>query len=176
MIDVNAAKANLRELLGTHSRAKDILKKANGKRDYKKIAELLQIHHTTVSTILNRAAAFGLLEKQDGVFRRTELLKHIDIDKTARDVGQSPQAPRKLKNKSRPRDIAAEVRQERDFISQWFELIQHPYNPDVKERVGLRRPEGSIQSNVQEARAEAPLSIIGQCVGKDGGSGRAASQ
>ena len=40
-----------------HPKARDILKKADGKRNYKEIAKIVKVHSTLCSTILNKACA-----------------------------------------------------------------------------------------------------------------------
>lgn len=62
-VDSEVIKRNCSNYSKLHSKAFDVLRKANGKTHYKQIAEILDLHETTVSSLLKTAEKLGLAEK-----------------------------------------------------------------------------------------------------------------
>ena len=85
MTTLQDIKQNLIHICKEHSKARDILKKVNGKRDYKVISQILKIHPTTCSDILSKSRTFGLLIKEGNTYKKTPQFKHINIDRTLKD-------------------------------------------------------------------------------------------
>lgn len=79
VVDSKTFKGNAKTLLEKDSRAKKVLQKADGKRDYKKIADLLNVHEKIVSPILTLAKDLGFAEKiKAGVYKKiTSNMKYI---------------------------------------------------------------------------------------------------
>lgn len=63
VIDSETLINNCRTFRCLHSKAVDVLRKANGKTSYKDIAVSLKIHPTTTSSLLRQAEKLGLAEK-----------------------------------------------------------------------------------------------------------------
>jgi hypothetical protein len=78
VLDIATLKAHCIELASSHSKAVEILRKANGKDDYKKIAKDLSLHDTTVSGLLRKAQQLGLATKTGNVYKkRTGILGYF---------------------------------------------------------------------------------------------------
>ena len=69
-IDAETLKKNCMHFARSHFMAVDILRKANGKDDYKKIAKNVRLHETTVSGLLKFAEKLGLCTWNKGVYRK----------------------------------------------------------------------------------------------------------
>lgn len=75
--DIN--RSNILAVCRLHKKAREVLKKADGRRSYKEIAESIPLHHTKCSTILNKALDYGLVEKKSlGIYKRKINLGDID--------------------------------------------------------------------------------------------------
>jgi len=62
-VDSEVVKRNCSNYSKLHPKAFDVLRKADGKTHYKKIAEILDLHETTVSRLLKTAKKLGLAKK-----------------------------------------------------------------------------------------------------------------
>jgi DNA-binding MarR family transcriptional regulator len=69
-LDIDTIKKNCLHYAKLHSKAIDVLRKANGKDNYKKIAKDLGMHPTTVSGLLKQAEKLGLATKKGGLYKR----------------------------------------------------------------------------------------------------------
>ncbi len=70
--DINILKNNCEEYAQTAGKSVEILKNANGKNHYTKIAKIVGIHQTTVSGLLKKAERLGLAKRtQLGVYKKT---------------------------------------------------------------------------------------------------------
>lgn len=122
---------NLMHVCKEHSKAKDILKKVNGKRDYKEIARILKIHPTKCSDILSKAKTFDLLIKVNGFYKKSPEFKHINIDRTLKNEPLVLPEEKKLRIKKRKKivntvDIKKKIT---DYIHYNFKSIPHPFTP-----------------------------------------------
>lgn len=71
-IDIATIKANCSHFVDQHYAAVEVLRKADGRTDYKEIADSINVHPTTVSSLLNEATKLGLASKEDdGKFKKT---------------------------------------------------------------------------------------------------------
>jgi len=70
LMDVETTKKNCAHYAKSHRKAIDVLRKANGKDNYKKIAENLGIPETKVSSLLSSARKFGLARKDHGLYKK----------------------------------------------------------------------------------------------------------
>ncbi|MDO8740360.1 MAG: hypothetical protein Q7J54_02160 [Candidatus Woesearchaeota archaeon] len=79
VVDSKTLKDNAITLLEKATRAKKILQKADGKRNYKEIAKLLKINEKTISPILSLAKDLGFAEKiKAGIYKKiTSNMKYI---------------------------------------------------------------------------------------------------
>ncbi len=75
--------SNLQALLSIHKKALDVLNAAKNK-DNQEIAKVVGIHHTTVSTILNRAKGFGYADKKKGKWTKTREIKGHNLYRMAK--------------------------------------------------------------------------------------------
>lgn len=76
--DAEVVTKNCNSYAKRHSKAIDVLRKANGKNDYKKIAIQLKLHSTVVSSLLKEAANLGLATKNKGLYKKnTGILKYM---------------------------------------------------------------------------------------------------
>lgn len=69
----NAAliKENCSEYVDAHTKALDVLRRANGKNHYTEIATILSIHKTTASGLLKKAEKLGLTRKiKTGIYKK----------------------------------------------------------------------------------------------------------
>lgn len=122
-------KQTLIDICKSSSKAKDILKKVNGIRDYKEIAQILKIHPTISSNVLSKAKTFGLLLKQGGIYKKTPEFKHINIDRTLKGETLVLPEEKKLRIKKRKKivntvDIKKKIA---DYIHYNFKSIPHPF-------------------------------------------------
>ncbi|MFA4946340.1 MAG: hypothetical protein WC607_02240 [Candidatus Micrarchaeia archaeon] len=77
-MDADTLKKNCAHYAGLHSKAIDVLRKANGKIDYKKIAEILSLSKTRVSSLLKSAERFGLARKEEKLYKKLPgILQHM---------------------------------------------------------------------------------------------------
>lgn len=128
-MDVEKLKSSVIEIC-KEKHASDILKKVDGKHDYKEISEILKIHPTTVSHILNKAFTFGLLTKEGNVFFKTVALKHLNIDRTIKEANIDISEIKRVTVRKRKKIINYDQVKhsiEKYFISH-FKIINHPYS------------------------------------------------
>lgn len=130
MTSLHDIKQNFLHICGNHSRAKDILKKVNGRRDYKEIARILSIHPTTCSNILSKAKTFNLLSKEGNVYKKTPEFRHIDINRDLKSESLNLSKEKKLKVRKRKKIINAEDVKKKivDYIQYNFKRIPHPFS------------------------------------------------
>jgi hypothetical protein len=69
-IDAELLRRNCLAYSKRHSRAIDVLRRANGKNSYKDIARDLRLHETTVSDCLTAAHGLGLAKKDGRIYKR----------------------------------------------------------------------------------------------------------
>ena len=69
-IDVELLKKNCLYYSKLHSKAVDVLRRANGRNDYKRIAKELNLHETTVSGLLKSAEKLGLATKEGKLYKK----------------------------------------------------------------------------------------------------------
>jgi hypothetical protein len=126
MIDLDL----VRNLCSSHSKAIIILKKANGKRHYTEIANLVQVHPTLVSNVLSKAKTFGLVTKKGKYYARTQEFRHIDVDKLLSRTTVIPAEEKAIRTKKPKKIIAtAKIKEEiTDYLCENFQSIQHPYS------------------------------------------------
>src|SRR5207249_7903009 len=70
VIDSETLIKNCRTYRGLHSKAVDVLRKANGKTKYQEIAASLEIHPTTASSLLRQAERLGLAVKKGEFYQK----------------------------------------------------------------------------------------------------------
>jgi DNA-binding Lrp family transcriptional regulator len=68
--DAEIIRKNCQEYASTNGKAIEVLKKANGKIDYKKIANILGMHPTAVSSLLRKSAKLGLSKKEGEFYHK----------------------------------------------------------------------------------------------------------
>lgn len=130
MTNLQDLNQTLIDICKEHGKAKDILKKANGKRNYVEIATTLKIHPTTCSKILSKARTFGLLEKVNGFYKKTSEFRHINIDKVLKGKSLSLPEERPLRVKKRKKVIRTNEIKDKitDYLLYNFKKIQHPFS------------------------------------------------
>jgi hypothetical protein len=69
-IDSEVLIGNCRTYRGLHSKAVDVLRKANGKTGYQDIATTLELPPTTTSSLLRQAQKLGLAEKRGQFYKK----------------------------------------------------------------------------------------------------------
>jgi DNA-binding Lrp family transcriptional regulator len=69
-LNLEVIKYNCLEYAKLHRSAIDVLKRANGRDDYKKIADNLKLHPTTVSSLLKQAQKLGLANKLGRLYKK----------------------------------------------------------------------------------------------------------
>lgn len=137
-MDAQAVNTNIVEVCRMHSKALEVLRKVNGKRDYKEIAEIVGIHHTMVSSILSRAYTYQLLEKNNGVYKRAKFFRVTGIEKIVREGGIAPEKKKKVAIRKRNKAVDDYSRIKKDFkkyIKSNFQEIPHPFNSRNKEKI-----------------------------------------
>lgn len=83
LLDVETMKKNCLYYAKLHSKAIDVLRKAKGNNDYKKIAKDLKLHPTTVSGLLKQAEKLGLATKNGKMYKRIPgILQYMPRPKT----------------------------------------------------------------------------------------------
>ena len=70
IVDSELIKKNCLYYCGLHSKSVDVLRKANGKTDYRQIAKMLGLHETKVSSLLKDAQKLGLAEKTGKFYKK----------------------------------------------------------------------------------------------------------
>jgi DNA-binding MarR family transcriptional regulator len=97
--DIEILKKNCLHYAKLHSKAVDVLRKANGKDDYKKIAKDLKLHPTTVSGLLKQAKNFGLATKERGLYKRIPgVLRYMPTPKNIK-IESIPEVIRKTEKR-----------------------------------------------------------------------------
>ncbi len=69
-LDIEQLQSNCAHYSELHEKAVEVIRKADGKTHYKKIAGSLHIHPTTVSGLLSTARKLGLAVKKDGLYKK----------------------------------------------------------------------------------------------------------
>jgi DNA-binding Lrp family transcriptional regulator len=70
-MDAELLKNNCLHYSKSHPKAVDILKMADGKKNYKNIAKDLDLHETTVSSCLKEAERLGLAQKHGRIYKKS---------------------------------------------------------------------------------------------------------
>lgn len=126
----------VRNLCSSHSKARMVLSKVNGKRHYTEIAALVHAHPTLVSNILSKAKTFDLLTKEGKFYKKTPEFRHIDLDKLL--SGVQPHAIQEQAIRTRkPKKILLTERIKIEiagYFSDNFQSVQHPYS-DFKTKI-----------------------------------------
>jgi DNA-binding Lrp family transcriptional regulator len=107
VIDSETLIRNCRTYRGLHSKAVDVLRKANGKTGYQEIAASLQIHPTKASSLLKQAEKLGLAKKQGEFYKKIPgILGYVGVasKKVPGDL-ISETVDQINKRKRRPREI-----------------------------------------------------------------------
>jgi hypothetical protein len=128
----------LKNILKAHPAACAILDYANGKRDYKEISKLTKIHKTKVSTILRKAFNLNLLEKKEGLYKKTKEFKPINVKKLVKDSGinNTQQSEIKTKRKSKRNLTTVGIKKEiKEYLVNHYYIIEHPFAPDKKLKI-----------------------------------------
>lgn len=114
-----------------HAKAREVLKKANGKRTYGEIADLLRLHKTTCSTILNKANNLGLMDKNGpGIFKRKKAITVAIIDKALKyhkkaDLIEQTRKVKRRPKKTNPDGVKKDIRK---YILGNFKTIHNPFD------------------------------------------------
>jgi DNA-binding Lrp family transcriptional regulator len=83
IVDSELIKKNCLYYCGLHSKSVDVLRKANGKTDYRQIAKILGLHKTKVSGLLKDAQKLGLAEKTGKFYKKKPgILKFMPTSKS----------------------------------------------------------------------------------------------
>lgn len=84
-IDSDTLKRNCENYFNSGHKALDVLRNANGKRDYKEIAKLVGLHPTKVSSFLKKSLSYGLSNKDRNGFyhKKSGILGHMPKRKHA---------------------------------------------------------------------------------------------
>ena len=78
MEDVETLKKNYLNYAKEHPKAVEVLRKADGKKNYKEIAEALGLNKTTVSNLLSTAFKWGLANKNGRLYKKkTGILRYF---------------------------------------------------------------------------------------------------
>jgi DNA-binding Lrp family transcriptional regulator len=78
VLDAESMKQNCLYYSKLHSKAVDVLRQANGKKDYRDIAKGLGLHETNVSSYLREAYRLGLAQKQGKFYKKVPgILKYM---------------------------------------------------------------------------------------------------
>lgn len=127
-IDPDIIKKGVVEVCATHSRAREVLKKANGKKSSSEIAKEVDIGADKASTILNKAHRLKIVEKiSNGVFKRKINLH--DIDQALKQNGSSDLIESPIRINKRQKKVSTESIKKSitKYIEDNFSKIQHPY-------------------------------------------------
>lgn len=132
MIDTEAIKNNILDICSSNNKAKDVLLKVNGKRDYLEIAEMVGIHPTKCSSILAKAKTYGLLTK-DGNYKKTKVFKSFNINKIIRDNTKTVSKEKSFTVKKQRKAISTtKIKQSiTNFIMYNFTIIKHPFSGKI---------------------------------------------
>src|SRR3989338_6362415 len=89
-LDIETLKKNCLHYANLHSKAIDVLKKSNGKDDYKKIAQDSNLHQTKVSGLLKQAEKSGLATKKGKLYKKASgILQYMPKSNKKRPVAQN---------------------------------------------------------------------------------------
>lgn len=142
-----------------HPKARDILKMADGKKNYKEIAKIVKVHPTVCSSILTKASALQLAKKvSQGVYKREINLG--DIDEALKNRSVSSQVSETIKIKSKKKSINTEVikKQILEYLLSHHSIIYHPFDPEKKEKISKERIQKAYTVLIQNL--EVDLSLV----------------
>lgn len=130
MIITQELKNTVIDICKEHGKAKDILKKVNGKRDYVEIAKIVKVHKTTCSNILSKAKTFSLLTKEKGVYKKTPEFKHINIDRVLKGsfINLPNENSVKIRKRRKITNTSEVKKRMADYILHHFSTIPHPFS------------------------------------------------
>jgi hypothetical protein len=123
----------VKNICSSHRKAKEILKKVDGKRNYKEIAKLVGVHETTCSHILSKAHTFELLTKKGRFYKKTPEFRHINIDALLKGepstvVGMVRPTVRR---RSKVIDLEAIKKSIREYLIHHFSAVSSPFSKTV---------------------------------------------
>jgi len=128
----------LKNILKSHPAACAILDYANGKKHYKEIGRLTKTHETKVSTVLRKAFHLNLLEKNNGLYKKTKEFKPIDLRKLAKEnaIDSTQQSEIKTKRTSKRNLTTETIKKEiKEYLVNHYYIIEHPFAPDKKQKM-----------------------------------------
>ena len=145
-MDVATLKSNLLEFVKSHKSAADVLRKVDGKRDYKAIATELDIHPTQCSRLLSNASHFGLLVKDGSKYKKSDDLKRLDVSRLIREAGQPGDTVRQpaVRRTAKRTDTGLVRTQLTGYLWDSFRLIDHPFS-----RQSYRMSDKTLSAAVQ---------------------------
>ena len=128
-IDAEKLKKNCEYFAGSHRGAVDVLRKANGKEDYKKIAKDLGLPETKVSGLLKSAERLGLATKSGNLYKkRPGILQYMPPKKTAKKVVTATISTLiKASTKKRPRLPTGDSHKKNKFKDKSTEKMANAY-------------------------------------------------
>jgi hypothetical protein len=120
----------IKNICATHPKAREILRKVNGKRDYKELGKLVGAHHTICSSVLSKAKTFGFLVKEGKYYRKTPEFRHIDVDKLLKDEPSAPTTKKSPKVRKLRKIVETDAIKKniRDYFVQNFSHITSPFS------------------------------------------------
>lgn len=154
MINPSEIKHALSEICNSYGKAKEILKKVNGKRDYKEIANILKIQPCKVSNILSKSKTFNLLIKEGKLYKKTPELRHINIDKALKTqkIDLPGETNIKLRKKRKIINTNEIERKILEYFNNNFQKIKHPFsNNSISLHTSkLKRASGKLSYFLEE--------------------------
>jgi hypothetical protein len=117
-----------------NGKAKDILKKADGKKTYNEIARIVKVHPTLCCTILNKACSYQLANKVSrGIYKR--IINMGDIDAALKGKSTSITETIKVKKKKKSVNTETIKKQILEYLLSHHSIIYHPFSIDKKDKL-----------------------------------------
>lgn len=94
MLDSEKIERNCKAYKNSHGKSLEVLRKADGKKDYHQIASELNLHPTIISSLLKKAEKLGLANKQKGFYKKVSGI-----------MGYMPKTRRKKEKRDKKKEI-----------------------------------------------------------------------
>ncbi|MGA2435995.1 MAG: hypothetical protein ABSG25_11980, partial [Bryobacteraceae bacterium] len=158
VVDSEVLINNCRTFRRLHSKAVDVLRRANGKTSYKEIAASLEIPPTTTSSLLRQAEKLGLAKRQGPFYKKIPgILGYIErsvgpkianslVSETVNQIGRRRRGPREI---STPLGKPFQERaQKMSEAYQWLYITENVLRQLVRNVLGIE--EGWWERDVNE--------------------------
>ena len=141
---------------------KDILLAVNNKRNYKEIAKEVGCHPTTSSRLLNKACTFGLLTKEENIWKKTPEFRHININQLLKTelVDNSTEKKIKIRKKKKKTNTNQIKKSINEYFLNQFSEIPHPFSDNIA-TINVRDLNKSAEILFQYLECDGPERLKG---------------